>query len=351
MNDREHDEMHDLLQDAVRDVEPRDVLDQIRSRTKVTPMHSGRNWLLGSGAAAVAVAAVIIAVVVVGNQTTPQANRPPVATSPSKHSSPSTAASASASASANARTAGQEMTVPVYYPGDTPNGIRLYREFHKVTTTDGLTAALSLAVGRAADGGSSKPSDPDYSAPWPSGTTIEGVGHGNDQITVNLGGPALAQRPAGMSEATAKIAIQQLVYTATAASQQTVPVRFLIDGNAATTLLGVDVSPSVKRGDSFKVLALVWISSPGEGAHVSSPFTVTGVGALFEANAVWELKQGGKVVKQGHTTAEQCCTMAPYSFKVSAPPGDYTLVVHDSDASGSGRATPQDTKDITVTGP
>ncbi|HET7388563.1 MAG TPA: Gmad2 immunoglobulin-like domain-containing protein [Nocardioidaceae bacterium] len=349
--DRDLHDLHDLLQDAVRDVEPRDALDAIRSRTKVTPMHSGRNWLLGSGAAVVAVAAVIIAVVVLGNQGTPQADNPPVATSPSRHASPSTAASASASASAEARTAGQETTVPVYYPGDTPHGVRLYREFHQVVTTEGLSEALNEAVGRAADGGPSKPYDPDYSVPWPSGTTIEGVDDGADQITVNLGGPALAQRPAGMSDATARIAVQQLVYTATAAAQKTVPVRFLIDGNAATTLLGVDVSPSVERGDSLKVLALVWVSSPNEGAQVTSPFTVTGVGAFFEANAVWELKQGSKVVKHGHTTAQECCTLSPYSFKVSAPPGDYTLVVHDSDASGTGRATPQDTKDVTVIKP
>ena len=61
--------------------------------------------------------------------------------------------------------------------------------------------------------------------------------------------------------------------------------------------------------------------------------------------------QGDRVVKRGFTTAEKCCTMSPYSFKVDdVPPGDYTLVVHDEDASGGaeGAGVWKDTKDITV---
>jgi hypothetical protein len=43
--------------------------------------------------------------------------------------------------------------------------------------------------------------------------------------------------------------------------------------------------------------------------------------------------------------------MAPYSFRVkNVPPGDYTLVVHDSDPSGGeGPAPWTDTKAVTVT--
>ena len=70
---------------------------------------------------------------------------------------------------------------------------------------------------------------------------------------------------------------------------------------------------------------------------------MSGLAAAFEANVQWELMQGGTVVKKGFTTAEECCTMAPYSFTVDAPPGDYTIVVHDEDASGEGPAR-QDTR-------
>ena len=41
--------------------------------------------------------------------------------------------------------------------------------------------------------------------------------------------------------------------------------------------------------------------------------------------------------------------MAPYSFTVDAPAGDYTLVVKDEDASGGEGFPPfEDSKDITV---
>ena len=49
-------------------------------------------------------------------------------------------------------------------------------------------------------------------------------------------------------------------------------------------------------------------------------------------------------------TAQECCTVAPYSFTVDASPGEYTLVVHDEDMSDGEGFTPfQDTKALTVT--
>jgi hypothetical protein len=97
------------------------------------------------------------------------------------------------------------------------------------------------------------------------------------------------------------------------------------------------------------VLASVSIGSPTDGATVHSPFTVEGRAAAFEANVQWELKQGDTVVRKGFTTAEECCTLAPYSFAVDAPPGTYTLVVHDEDASGGEGLPPaEDTKDVVV---
>jgi len=95
-------------------------------------------------------------------------------------------------------------------------------------------------------------------------------------------------------------------------------------------------------------MAPVQIDSPTDGATVSETFTVTGRAEAFEANVVWELKQGDKVVKTDFATAQECCTLSPYSFEVTAPPGTYTLVVHDTDESGEGRPVNEDTKEIIV---
>ena len=94
---------------------------------------------------------------------------------------------------------------------------------------------------------------------------------------------------------------------------------------------------------------------PGEVAvrfeppDAMAPFTVNGRGAFFEANVNWELLQDGQVVDEGFTTAEEGMTLSPYSFEVTADPGDYVLRVFEKDMSdGEGSGSPEDTKRITV---
>ena len=116
----------------------------------------------------------------------------------------------------------------------------------------------------------------------------------------------------------------------------------------------MDVSRPVTAAPDDEVLSPVSISSPAEMkgrflGPLPSPLTVTGHAAAFEANVQWDLMQGDTVVEHGFTTARECCTLAPYSFTLTAPPGRYTLVVHEEDASG-GEGTPStmDTKDISI---
>jgi hypothetical protein len=154
-----------------------------------------------------------------------------------------------------------------------------------------------------------------------------------------------------MSEQEAAMAVEQVIYSAQAALQQgRPPVQLMIDGQRTDMVLGVPASEPLAEGDALDVLAQVWVIDPAEGAEVSVPFEVSGLANAFEANVQWELMQGDTVVKDGFTTAEEAFTMAPYSFRVKdVPPGDYTLVVHDSDPSGGeGFAPWVDTKNITV---
>jgi len=341
--------MRQLLDDAVSDVEPRDSLDSIRARTKVKDMSVRRNWLFGAGAAVVATAATITAVAVMGGGPgTTGAQDPGFAgtESPTASSKPSTEPTSSTDGGPGPEPT--TFTVPVYYVAETSRGPRLYREFHVVETAAGKPqAALIEAMTRS-------PVDPDYRTDWPAGTSANSVAKQGDIITVDLDalGADLHGRPDGMTEQEASLAVQQLMYTAQAALQDATrsAVQFLINGERTDTVLGVPTSEPLAEGDPTEVLAQVWIIEPAEGAEVQSPFTVSGLANAFEANVQWELMQGDAVVDRGFTTARECCTMAPYSFKVSAPPGDYTLVVHDSDPSdGEGFAPWQDTKNITVT--
>lgn len=343
MNPRDEDELRGLLDDAVAGVEPRNGLGSIQSRTKVHPM-SNRPWILVVGTAVVATAATIAAFAVVGDDTgtTRTDPGPAAATSkgaPDKDGSPSQDASESNPPASAA--------LPVYYVGETGQGLRLFREFHQVPVPDLPGAAVAEAVHQAV---AVDPQDPDYASLWPAGADVQHAEVSGDTIVVDLKGAALLHdRPAGMSEDEAKMSVEQLIYTAQAGFQDRAPVRFLLDGQITDTVLGVPTSEPLAQGDETSTLAQVWIIEPSEGASVPSGFTVKGVGAFFEANVTWELRQGDKVVKSGFTTAEECCRMAPYSFTVDAPAGDYTLVVKDEDMSGGEGAPPfQDTKNLTI---
>ncbi len=347
-----HDDLRRLLEHAVDDVEPREALDSIRARTRVVPLTSRRNRLLGAGAAVVATAATVLAVAVLGGQggTTDE----PGFAGPSTESVPTqTAQTPTLSPGPSAGAESGTSAVPVYYVGDTSRGPRLYREFHRLDTGgDPLGTALEEAV-------SSAPDDPDYRTGWPQGTTVDasfdGAGaEGVVDIVLRNDEVDLRTRPDGMSEEEARMAVEQLIYTAQAVVQARSPVQLFVERagtpqDRTDAVLGVAASEPLTQVDAADALAQVWIIDPAEGAEVTSPFEVSGLAAAFEATVVWELRSGDTVVADGYTTAEQCCTMEPYSFEVEAPPGEYTLVVQDTDPSGGeGFGVWEDTKQVTV---
>lgn len=375
----EDEEMRRLLDDAVSGIEPAETLDSIRSRTAATPLHSRRPWIWAAGAAVVATAATVTAVTAMGGgpgstgtadpgfaggaSGVPSARPSDASAMPSAPPSnggvvdpaapPSTTGPLSGVASDVPGTdpSTAKMTVPAYYVGDTFAGLRLFREF--VSVPQGPDTAVRSAFA-AVQG---HPSDPDYRNAWDKvpageydGAGVVSVTEGDGTITVDLSsdGADLRTRPAGMSADEAEMAVQQVVYSVQAAAQRRDPVRFLIRGAHTDTLLGVPTAEPLPQGDPNDVLAQVWIIDPAEGTTVHRRFDVYGVANAFEANVQWELMQGQRVVRKGSTMAEEAMTMAPYGFPVNdVPPGDYTLVVHDEDASGRGHQW-QDTKDIRV---
>lgn len=365
MNDSHDDErIRALLDEAVSDVEPRDALGSIHARTKVSPMNRRRSWLLGAGAAVVATAATVAAVTVLSGDGTSGGPSRDIAgpassakagtsedASPSEQ--PTNDATPTEKPTATESVAPTVEAVPVYYVGDTSRGPRLFREFHRVDTGgDRLEAAVGQAI-------AATPNDLDYRTDWPEGTAVDtsfdGIGS-DGQISIELDNESidLHDRPAGMTADEASMAVEQLMYTAQAATQTRAPVQFYLARkgsaeNRTDTILGVPVSEPLAQGDPADVLAQVWIIEPAEGAKVRSPFTVSGLAAAYEANVQWALLQGNAIIRSGFTTARECCTMAPYSFEVEAPPGEYTLRVNDTDPSdGEGLAPWEDTKQLTV---
>ena len=318
-------ELHRMLNDAVSDVHPTGGTDEIRSRAG-TPRPSAARWVPITLAAAMATVLVIGGAAWLGRQ----ADDAPAAGAP--------AAQAPASQKASPEP-GRTVAVPVYYVGQTASGPRLFQEEH--TVTDAVGTNLQIAVQEALIG---KPLDPEYAAFDPSGALKVTTSVNEQAIIINLVGLGDV-----IDDSELRVKLQALVWTADAATSTELPVVFQVDWNPPGAALPNDTTLPVQRDSADSVLALVSIASPAEGAKVATQFEVTGLASAFEANVVWELMQGDRVVRHGFTTAAECCTLSPYTFTVTATPGDYTLVVHDTDESGGeGIGTNQDTKNITV---
>lgn len=338
----DHDpRLADLLSDAVSDIEPADHLDAIRERTKVTTMTSRRPWFIATGGAVLATAAVITAIALAGNQDDPAAKDPGPIDTPTSAVDPTPTEDST------------DATIPTlgtygYYLGDTSSGTGLYREYVEVPANNPLDAAL-LAL-------QTTPTDPDYRTPWPTGSFadagFDGIGKGG-VITVVLADGSLHDRPAGMSQAEAEAAIQQVVYTMQGAVDA--PVQFMFNHNPIDQVLGVPTSEPLASASPLATLSHVSISDPPEGMTVSGSFDARGFGNSFEANVGWQIRQGDATVLEGSFTADGYMDdkLFPWhgTVDVSAlDPGTYTFAVSEDDPSGGaeGNGPDVDTRTIVV---
>ena len=203
-------------------------------------------------------------------------------------------------------------------------------------TVGDLEVALQETVGAPS-------ADPDHASAWPVRGTSATAEVGPDAVTVDLRG---ADPRTDVPRDVAERALQALVWTADTATRSRLPVRLTVGGEDVDRLWGTDVSDPVAAGDA--ALSPVVVDAPGEGGIVSSAFTVTGRAATDGRTVLWQLRDGAGVVRGGSATVADCCTLAAYSFDVSAPLGSFTLVVSDGPAGAAGSGTTSDTKAITV---
>lgn len=218
--------------------------------------------------------------------------------------------------------------VPVYYVADQPGGPRLFREFHSAGHPEGeVAAALAQMLSAPAY-------DPDYRSLWPAGTTVESIRRDGDTVEVWLSGPPVSD---------AELAVQQVVYTVTAADND---VDLVLVGVAGEPFMG-GPNPRAARTD---VEGLLWLTSPGQGASVPTTFTIEGQAAAYEGVVTWQALDGsGAVVAEGHTTTSGGMGVkSDFAAEVTLAPGTYTLRVIDYGGSGEPERATYDTKTVTV---
>jgi hypothetical protein len=296
---------------------------------------------------AVLLAASVVVLAGCGNGDDPEASDPNSAPTksgkPTKKPSPSDESSPSESGGGAPAT----VAVPVYFVGRTPLGPRLFREFRNVEADNPLDEAFALLTAGDA-------LDPDYTTLLPKGSLTE---ISNDEsILISLPDDSWADRPAGMSSKEAKLAVQQIVYTAQGALQKRVPVVFYVgdDTSQVSSVLGIDAGGGFEAAPDVNVLALVNVTEPAQDSAVADTFTASGVANSFEATVPWEVRDAdGKKVLDGFATAEGWGDkLYPWESPVDVSglaPGTYTFVALTDDPSdGEGKGPTEDTKTITV---
>ena len=310
------DRMRRLLSDAVSDIEPHDRIADIRASVhpdpQVVPMTRPRPWLYALGGA-VASAAVIGVIAYTTNALSGPDDgsnglgagqgsvRSSAPTATATATDPDATPSSPATSSPGVTTGAQAYAV--YYVGANGAGKPvLYREWHRGPR---LPAADPGGKGRDVlgeavhDAMATSPLDADYRTPWRDVALLDHARYvstgAGATLQIALRNTGIAKRPASMSAAEARAAVQQLVYTAQAAIGKRAPVLFTVGrkGHGPTTLLGVDISKPIANGPVLRTLSLVNISSPNEGDRVSGPLKVTGVNNAFEGASVVYLERNG----------------------------------------------------------
>lgn len=258
-----------------------------------------------------------------------------------------TATSGTPAPSATATSPSALKNVAVYWVAESRGSFALYREFRQVPNAGGPIASAVAAMTRMT------PLDPDYRTPWKPASRLTATQAG-DAITVDLSADALSGTQVG-SELAAR-AVQQLVYTATAAAAQAGSpartVRILVDGKPSDAWGAVRVGEPTARALLADVQAHVWVTSPQEGAVVSAgSVKFTGYGTSFEATFGWKVRSAaGSVVAQGSAMGGTMGTFGELTFSTRLTAGSYTVEISTDDPSGGaeGPGPAVDTKAFTV---
>lgn len=301
--------------------------------------HTKPTWrVLFAGSVSIAI---VVALSACGSSSYPD---PPGQSTSSATTSTSPAETMATTTAPSATLAG----IPVYWIADSRHSFSLYREFREVPDAGGpITSAVSAMM-------TLKPLDPDYTTPWRPPTRVT-VSQSGKAITVDLSKDAFANTQVGSE--LADRAVQQLIYTATAAALKAgtpaTTVKITVDGAAIDVWGVIRLGEAMQRAPVSAVQANTWVTSPQEAEDLpAGVVTFKGFGTSFEANFLWEVRtQSGAMVAKGYAmggTGDGGFGEFTFTAKLSA--GTYSVTVSTDDASGGaeGSGPAVDNKTFTV---
>jgi hypothetical protein len=270
-------------------------------------------------------------------------------------SSPAATGSVSGAPSTSAplETTQSSNKAPVYWIGRSNTNVFLYREFRDVPEQENpVTRALRAMM-------SEKPLDPDFFTPWQNPRQLATSISGKDVITVDVSEDAFNSN---LDADMAARAIQQLVYTATAAaassglvdSGQQIRVRILVDGHTDYVAFNhVQLGSLMARTSGL--VAPVWIIDPQENVEVGDgSVKITGRSTLAGSKLRWQILRseddGNKTpFLTGETTAAADPPQAGlFTLALTLPEGDYELRVAQASTSEGQQDSSEDTRGFKV---
>ncbi|NJC22416.1 hypothetical protein BJ994_001492 [Arthrobacter pigmenti] len=222
--------------------------------------------------------------------------------------------------------------VPVYWLGEQDQ--LLYREFLPGESTGDPIAAAIWAMT------STEPLDDDYYSPWQTATAVNTSISPDNVITVDMTSDAFGS---DLEPEVASNAIQQLVYTATAAaanagliaSGSPSSVRLLVDGKAGYEAFGeIELGTELRR--NVEAMAPVWIINPQDSSIRNDPtIIVQGSTTQTGSELGWRIRR----VDGGGSPAEEVLSgtvavdagagsTGQYEFSASLDPGTYLVEVY-----------------------
>ncbi|MHA7272470.1 GerMN domain-containing protein [Arthrobacter sp. TMT4-20] len=243
--------------------------------------------------------------------------------------------------------------LPVYWMGDNDGSIQLYREF-----LDGGNGGDPIAAAVQAMTANS-PIDPDYFGSWSPAESVSASISPDNVITVDISAEAF---DAQLDQGAAYRAIQQLVYTATAAAANAGLVSggdpsrvvVLVDGAAGFNAFGhIELGGPLQRDSAL--MAPIWIIEPQHGAVRDQPtITVSGSGMTENAVLHWRIDEvvGDELESyRTGTVGLDASASSPglFEFTIALVPGEYEISVFDRPQGvQENRELDTDTKRVTV---
>lgn len=183
--------------------------------------------------------------------------------------------------------------MPVYWLGDSGTRTYLYREYLPYEAVDAAAPGdvIATAVATMAAG---SPRDPDYRNPWHEAERVGANVSRNGTITVDVSESMFNHE---ISEAEARSALQQLIFTATAAAANsgmdtggpTTPVIITVDGRSGYRYGGTILGSPMVRDEARQ--APLWVIDPAYGRSADAEVSFKMVASHVARTVYWDIRR------------------------------------------------------------